>query len=378
MEETKYSNMSAIDALRGLAILMVMVVHSAQIVSGRSPVIAGILSFGQFGVQLFFVVSAFTLCLTMQKRSNEKYPLFSFYARRLFRIAPLYYVGVVIYAYLWDWITGKNVGLSWIVAPHPAGHYTFENVIANLTFFHGFYFPANNNIVPGGWSIGTEMAFYLIFPLVLLLVNRLLAIRKNLLLLVPILTIIAVWIIEYLLYSQRQIIFTNNSYYYYNLLNQLPVFVLGIFAYFYSQQIKVEETPIYLFILPFGGFAVLTVLLWYSGWIVAFSIIPVVVGIMFVCLMFVFMSVSALSMGWLVKIGKLSFSMYIFHFIFAWGVGRWINRLLESHVSADLILAVCIATTIGFTWITAGLTERLIERPGINAGRSLIRVIQSR
>ena len=48
------------------------------------------------GVELFFVVSALTLCLSSAARSNrEALPTLNFYIRRFFRIAPMFYIAIM-------------------------------------------------------------------------------------------------------------------------------------------------------------------------------------------------------------------------------------------------------------------------------------------
>ena len=139
-----------IDALRGLAILMVLANHVALVVPGLSAPLLALARFGQMGVQLFFVASAFTLCLSWQhRRADEQQPVRRFLLRRLFRIAPLYWLGVALFAMLHLVQTGA-VGSGGEV---PYSPYTTTNITANLFFVHGFMPAAQNSIVPGGWSI---------------------------------------------------------------------------------------------------------------------------------------------------------------------------------------------------------------------------------
>ena len=87
-----------IDILRGIAILGVIAVHSGQQIENLFPIVRSISNYGQLGVQLFFVASALTLCLSMSER-NEKSP-FNFYVRRFFRIAPIYYLAIIFYFFM--------------------------------------------------------------------------------------------------------------------------------------------------------------------------------------------------------------------------------------------------------------------------------------
>jgi len=119
------------------------------------------------GRQLFFVASAYTLCISFSKRKNEKNSIKNFYIRRLFRISPIYYLGIIGYftfRVLLNYIESGQVNIP--------EEYSLVNVMANIIFVNGIYWPANNNIVPGGWSIGTEMLFYLVFPFFMFMISR--------------------------------------------------------------------------------------------------------------------------------------------------------------------------------------------------------------
>jgi len=74
-----------------------------------------------------------------------------FILRRWLRIAPVYYLGIIIYSVLpWLFSGGK--------APH------LGILVANLTFINGWWPGQSSSMVPGGWSISAEIAFYCLLP----------------------------------------------------------------------------------------------------------------------------------------------------------------------------------------------------------------------
>ena len=142
-----------VDAMRGLAFLAVLVAHAGT----RFPDAPWrrVTNLGFYGVRLFFVVSAFTLFLSCESRfRKDRKPVRAFLIRRLFRLAPMFWLGAVIYSFLPGrdpLIPVERVGLI---------HY-----LTTLTFTHAWHPQTIDAVVPGGWSIGVECSFYLILPL---------------------------------------------------------------------------------------------------------------------------------------------------------------------------------------------------------------------
>ena len=99
MEGISDSKLRFVDALRGFAILGVLVVHCGQIGINEYPsLVQNIILNGAMGVQLFFVASAFTIFLTYANLyDKEANPNVNFFIRRFFRIAPMYYLGIIYF-----------------------------------------------------------------------------------------------------------------------------------------------------------------------------------------------------------------------------------------------------------------------------------------
>ncbi len=98
VSNTSIAHYDYIDLLRGVAICGVLSVHSTFGMNAAGltqlPMHAESLLFaGKFGVSLFFVLSAYTLMLSLSGRIGTSQSMFlPYFIRRFFRIAPAYYL----------------------------------------------------------------------------------------------------------------------------------------------------------------------------------------------------------------------------------------------------------------------------------------------
>jgi peptidoglycan/LPS O-acetylase OafA/YrhL len=210
-----------ITILRAVAILSVIVVHVKQQSTGTEhlhPYILSMMDNGARGVQLFYMLSAFTLFLSFSQRGVN---LGHYFVRRFFRIAPLYYIAIVYY--LWQDGFGPRYWLG------DAQCISTANILSNFTFINGFSPYWITSIVPGGWSIAIEVAFYCLLPLLFMRIKSVhqainftlitLAIRFALLFLFSRYCMIS----DYRLWGEYLFLY---------LPNQLPVFALGIVLFY--------------------------------------------------------------------------------------------------------------------------------------------------
>ncbi|MGZ3797510.1 MAG: acyltransferase family protein [Pseudobdellovibrionaceae bacterium] len=147
----------AIDGLRGIAILSVVLNHSMYCAAQdptrifQFPFLIQIGKSGAGGVSLFFILSALTLMISTQSRFLfESSPKAAFYIRRAFRILPLWWAFIFI---------------SFLIR-QPS-----ESVIIPHLFMY-FGFLPKMNFTHVGWSLFVEETFYLFFPLIFLFLLR--------------------------------------------------------------------------------------------------------------------------------------------------------------------------------------------------------------
>lgn len=149
------NRLSFIESLRGVAALSVLMYHLAYIPRPNldAPVwMWKLVLVGGSGVTLFFVVSAFTLTMSMRLRSQEPQQLLGFYVRRFFRIVPLFYFWVAL-----TWLRDR----AWFGVTQSLG-----TVILSMSFLFNLFPGKETGFVWASWTLGVEMLFYFFFPLI--------------------------------------------------------------------------------------------------------------------------------------------------------------------------------------------------------------------
>ena len=174
-----WTRLDSVDLLRGLAIFFVVMNHvNIRLVGADVPytkhlskhLVHFLVSNGQLGVQMFFVVSGFLITSISLRRWNplSRISLRDFYILRFARIAPLLLALLAILSALHFarvphfMVTEETGGLG-------------RALLAALTFHVNVlearrgYLPANWDIL---WSLSVEEMFYLFFPLIARTVGR--------------------------------------------------------------------------------------------------------------------------------------------------------------------------------------------------------------
>lgn len=157
-------HVGALDGLRGVAVLLVVVSHFRILVIWPTPwnSVNNFMAGGFLGVDLFFVLSGFlitSLLLVETKRRNVRGVLRRFYVRRVFRLMPAILVFLASHAILALW---ENTSMRSELRSARA-----------VIFYHlnwHFIWDPKHSVIDFGhlWSLAIEEQFYIVWPIVLL------------------------------------------------------------------------------------------------------------------------------------------------------------------------------------------------------------------
>lgn len=146
--------LQTIDALRGVAAMVVVAQHSAELLwIDYAKWSVSVFRPGEFGVFVFFMVSGFVIPLSIER---ERDPI-SFWIGRFFRLFPLYWVLLVSAVLLWRF---GDYGVKPGLAADP-----WRSVVANGTMAQNFL--GFDNVIGPAWSLAYELVFYLLITVLI-------------------------------------------------------------------------------------------------------------------------------------------------------------------------------------------------------------------
>jgi peptidoglycan/LPS O-acetylase OafA/YrhL len=341
-----------LDSLRGIAVLGVVMVHSWSWFGGQLSLpwrMMEVAMSGQRGVQLFFIVSAFTLFLSHDNRRTEHRPTVNFFIRRFFRLAPMFYIAAGLsYLFLRPWFGPRRY------------------VVMSLLFVNGFSPWAIGYGPVGGWSVADEAIFYLCLPFLFRFIRNLRATLIVLSIAIPVLVV-----------ASRRIAVAHPSIAGFATFSgfpvEFPVFLMGIAGYFIWKK----------HLSRFSGERDLSLSLLMLAVVLYFSLMPFhdagLYATSAVCLLLL-ISLSLHRWHLFVNrftkfLGKISYSVYLLHFCVLRGIELVLRVAAEHHAFFSRPVVefwVCFIAGLGITVPSAYLTWRWVEEPGIHLGKWLI------
>jgi peptidoglycan/LPS O-acetylase OafA/YrhL len=167
-DDRKSSHIPALDGLRGLAILAVMLSHITVMVpaSPADRAYFQVVDSGWMGVDLFFVLSGFLITgILFDSRPNPHY-FRNFYMRRVLRIFPLYYIYLTLMLVIAPHLHSAALAAQGTISGSSLWYWLYAS---NVRFaMHGF----DSQVLSITWSLAVEEHFYLVWPVVVLTFGR--------------------------------------------------------------------------------------------------------------------------------------------------------------------------------------------------------------
>lgn len=156
MDNGALGQVPALTGIRGLAILLILVLHS-----GYGNYFLG----GGLGVDVFFVLSGFliTTLLLEEWEATDGLDLGSFYVRRVLRLYPALLVTVALAAIFYTQLPGHSWHAFWVAAL--GALFYAANFLVSFSAGHGATMDGMGHL----WTLALEEQFYLVWPIVLLL-----------------------------------------------------------------------------------------------------------------------------------------------------------------------------------------------------------------
>ncbi|MFH9089077.1 acyltransferase family protein [Streptomyces sp. NPDC017673] len=337
----RQSRLHALDGLRLLAALMVCLYHYAgrggpvsaswhQSPAHVFPTLSQMATYGCLGVQFFFVISGFVICMSSWGRT-----LGDFFRSRVARLYPAYWVALVL-------VTAAAVVLPVVV--HPVRP---DEFLVNLTMLQQ---PMGATRVLGVcWTLWVEVRFYALFALFVVL--RGVTYRRVVL-------FCSVWTLAAVVCRTSGNALTDQLV----MPEYAPFFVGGLALYLihrFGSDLLLWGIVAVSWLL---GQSTATQSLWHAGAQGDFHRSPYVI---IAVVTLAFAAVAAVAVGWtrwaswrwLVTAGALTYPFYLVHEHLGWFVIRVLHRGLG--LSPWPTLAVTVLGMLALAW----LIHRFVEKP---------------
>lgn len=222
----------ALDGLRGVAILLVIVYHNFGFIN--------YFFFGWLGVDLFFVLSGFLITDILLKSLNKPNYLRNFYMRRVLRIFPVYFLSLIIFLLVLPYISNLPVSLS---------YYT-DNQFWLWTYTQNWLYifkPSENpDVLHHLWSLAVEEQFYLLWPIAILIIKK----PKFLLILIAT-VLLAVIAIRFIIWTYA---FKDISYYNLYTFSRIDGICIGcMIALLQKINVNFLKTTTWIIVLSLSG-----------------------------------------------------------------------------------------------------------------------------
>jgi peptidoglycan/LPS O-acetylase OafA/YrhL len=366
------SRIPQLDGIRGLAVSMVVLDHASYLYQnppeqvllhgtahGFTRALLSLTAQGWLGVELFFILSGYLITSILLKTRGANSYFTSFYARRVLRIFPVFWLTLLALAFIF-----------------PHGPHSFFLIgilfLANVSSWFGvpgLYYPL--------WSLCVEEHFYLVWPFVVR------TFRKRVLLGICVAICVAEPILRAVVAWKMGPSFFDKAWYFSGFRFEGLAYgaILALVApEFSAREKKVLGSAAMLCGIGIFAAAVPLGVLRSSSSTLALAV-HASAGLTFASVLFFGLVCFALGLGEreakvfanapLILLGDLSYCLYLVHQMVFWGWDHWLGALRMGSFAARPLayflvrLAVCFAISI----LIALLSRKFVERPILSLKR---------
>ncbi|EPL0394236.1 TPA: acyltransferase family protein [Enterobacter ludwigii] len=315
---------NVVDYYRALAVTLVTVYH-IQMGLGKDTFdlsygfnLFAPLSNGWIGVGIFFIISGYCMGMSTAHDLANAVTInksVRYLMKRFLRIAPAYYVSILVWFALINYFS---------ITKKPT---EFIDIITHATFIHNLIPETIYTINGVYWSIGVEMQFYVLLPVIIALATTLS--KRVILLALCVITTITTY------YSDL------SHAYKIGLANYLTLFVLGWMLYEYRHQIHgfLKKTRLWVVCL-----AIAIIMMFYkgNGYNNSEKIFELIVSVFFGLSMIYFAVEDKSAKTSFIKelaalVGRASFSIYLYNYIF------YAVKPVQYNLIAGLVLLITVS-----------------------------------
>jgi peptidoglycan/LPS O-acetylase OafA/YrhL len=343
------NHVKALDGLRGIAVILVVLYHCFNFNSLHI-----VTKIGWIGVDLFFVLSGFLITGILLDTKQEPNAYRNFIGRRTLRIFPLYYLTIFLFFLITRLTASPHFDLL------------LDNQIYFWTYTQNVFFalegwPKGSEHLNHFWSLAIEEQFYLFWPAVILTFKQKNALRISLFLILICIVL-------------RNLMPLYPFSYVFTLTRMDGLLIGGMLAILIREQVRLLEkiTPallttsllliisIYLFTHSFADNNPLFIKIGYTLFDIFFGCIII---LLFTTGNFGRHLRAILERKFLLFFGKYSYGIYVYHWILFCFLNprllTWFNKLSISFIDPQIFAALsCTLMAIGISYLSYNLFEK--------------------
>jgi peptidoglycan/LPS O-acetylase OafA/YrhL len=354
-------NLSGIDTLRGLAVILVILYHFFELLGLQKHILYPyVVSIGQLGVPLFFIISGYLIYKSIDnkiKNYNLKLGILRYSISRLFRILPAYYFNFSIVLLISVFFLDN--------------HYIFsfqfiKQIFSNLTLSSYFIYQSSGLGLNGAyWTLSIEMLWYFLAPFLFIFIKKdyyyYLIIFFSFLYLLSI--DLGLFDIIFHLDKTKENYIAKLFFFSFQLPGQISYFIFGIFIYKYMYSYhfnKIHLNILYSFLLFIFFIFISNQTIYLNSFLLRNTITLITTSLLFI-LFYRSQIKYTLPINF---IGKISYSLYLWHMPILYILKKSSIQEILTPINIFLVFSILLL-------FISTLSYYLIEERGLYLGRKL-------